>query len=309
MKVLVFGGTGFIGRNLCESLVLQGHGVRAFSLKPKSGRWPDIEGVAWTEGDFTCQSDVCEALHDVDVVFHLVSTTLPHTSNENPVKDLQDNVESTLRMMDCIVRMKERPKIIFVSSGGTVYGIPKLIPIPEDHPTDPICAYGVGKLAIEKYLYLYNKLHGLDYRILRLANPYGEHQPLFSGQGVIPVFLRKALSGEDLEIWGDGTVVRDYIYIGDAISAVSMVLKYEGDERIFNIGSGNGFSINDIIGFIETILERKISCRYFPSRVFDVPSNVLDIRRAQAHFGWKPQISLLDGLGRMADYVKKSLAS
>lgn len=307
MKVLVLGGTGFIGKNLCASLVEAGHDVRAFGLPPKGQAWPDIDGVEWISGDFTCKADVSEALGDCELLFHLVSTTLPKTSNENPVGDLKDNVESTLHLLDSLSKRSTSPRIVFISSGGTVYGVPNKIPITEDHPTNPICAYGVGKLAIEKYLYLYHNLFGIDYRVLRLANPYGEHQPLSSGQGVIPVFLKKALKGEPLEIWGDGTVVRDYIHISDVMNAIHSLMRYEGDERLFNIGSGKGASINEIVALMERVMGKAVSCRYSSSRVFDVPSNILDISRAGNCLGWSPAISLEAGLEKMLAYVRSVL--
>lgn len=307
MKVFVLGGNGFIGKNLCESLIKDGHDVRAFGLRSNGDEWPKISGVEWVEGNFTRTSDVSEAIDDAEILFHLVSTTLPKSSNDNPVADLKGNVESTLHLLDAMTGMNKPPKIVFISSGGTVYGVPNSVPISESHPTDPICAYGVGKLAIEKYLFLYHKLHGIEYRILRLANPYGEHQALISAQGVIPVFLKRALLGEDLEVWGDGTVVRDYVYIGDVMNAMRAVMCYDGNERVFNIGSGHGISINEIIALMERVMAQKIICRYYPSRLFDVPSNILDIRRAQISLGWSPELSLEEGLVKMLKYVRELL--
>ena len=119
-------------------------------------------------------------------------------------------------------------KVIFVSSGGTVYGIPQEVPIKESHPTEPICSYGIGKLAIEKYLNLFHLLHGMDYCVLRLANPFGERQRVAAEQGAVTVFLDKALRNEEIAIWGDGSVVRDYFYVGDAVSAMTKALAYKG---------------------------------------------------------------------------------
>lgn len=303
MNVLVFGGAGFIGKNLCSSLVDQGHRVRAFNRVPASGIWPDIAGVEWVPGDFTNPMETASVLDGADVVYHLISTTLPKNSNENPVRDLNENVVSTLSLLNTIVALKNRPKIIFVSSGGTVYGIPRQIPISEFHPTDPVCAYGVSKLSIEKYLALYKYLYGLEYRILRMANPYGKYQSLHSGQGVIPVFLSKALRGDVLEIWGDGSVIRDYLFVGDAIVAATKIVDYNGPERVFNIGSGKGYSLNDLVRMIEQLLGRQLACRYFPARAFDVPVNVLDITLAQVELGWSPSTSLSAGLQNTLAYL------
>lgn len=295
MKIFILGGTGFIGKHLCAGLVADGHEVIA-SGRSTDGCWPDIPGVRWVKGDFTSPHDLRPVLEGVEVVVHLVSTSLPNDSNENPLLDLQENVGSTLLLLDTLVGCPFPPCMIFVSSGGTVYGIPQSVPIAETHPTNPLCAYGIGKLAIEKYLALYNRLYNIEYRIIRLANPYGEGQPLHSGQGVIPVFLNHALHEEPLKIWGDGSVVRDYLYVGDVINAITSLLTFDGPERIFNVGSGVGHSLNDLVELIGEMLGRKIVCRYLPGRPCDVPINVLDITRATARLEWAPSTSLKEGM-------------
>lgn len=296
MKILVLGGAGFVGRHLCAALVAAGHQVCGFDKNPAAGNWPAIYGVNWLAGDFCHKSAIEAALEGVEVVFHLISTSIPKTSNEDPAGDLLANVGSTLGLLDAIVTLQNRPKLIFISSGGTVYGVPRTIPIPEHHPTEPLCAYGIGKLAIEKYLALYHRLHGLDYRVLRLANPYGEHQLVHAAQGVIPVFLHKALHNEPLEIWGDGSVVRDYLYIGDATRAMIAAMSYDGSERIFNVGSGVGHSLNDLIDLISELVGRDLPCRYLPARACDVPINILDISRAKTELGWHQTTPLRIGM-------------
>lgn len=309
MKILVLGGAGFIGRHLCSSLTADGHNVTAFDLLPSGGRvdWPRIEGVHWFAGDFSNVADLESALVGIDLIIHLISTTIPKKSNDNPLYDLQGNVVGSLQLLDTMARMPKPPRIIFLSSGGTVYGMPMQIPIPEDHPTEPLCAYGIGKLAIEKYLALYQRLHGIDYQILRLANPYGEQQSFRSGQGVIPAFLHQALTTESLEVWGDGKVVRDYLYIGDVIQAIRATISYGGTERIFNIGSGIGHDLNDLIAIVCKLLDRTIPCRYLPARACDVPVNVLDVRLAMAELDWRPTVSLRDGMYKMLTHINLSI--
>lgn len=304
MNTLVLGGAGFVGRHLCAALVAAGHQVCGFDRYPADGNWPEVGGVNWQVGDFSQKTDIIAALEDVEVVFHLISTSIPKTSNEDPCSDLQNNVGATLGLLDAVVSLPRRPKIVFISSGGTVYGIPRTIPIPENHPTDPLCAYGIGKLAIEKYLALYHRLHGLEYRILRLANPYGEHQLIHAAQGVIPVFLNKALHNEPLEIWGDGSVIRDYLYIGDVIDAIMTATSYDGPDRVFNIGSGSGHSLNDLIELIRELLGRDIPCRYLPARACDVPVNILDISRARTELGWRAGTPLLAGMARVLECLQ-----
>ena len=167
---IVLGGGGFIGANLCRRLASSGMRVRAFGrrcLFPEA-----LEGVEWYQGDFTDAVLLASAIETFDIVYHLVHATTPHSANLDMAGDVQQNVISSLALMD-ISRNLGVKRIVYVSSGGTVYGPAAQIPTPETAPTDPITAYGISKLAIEKYLSLYQRLHGLDYRILRVANPFG----------------------------------------------------------------------------------------------------------------------------------------
>jgi len=305
LKCLVLGGGGFIGKHLCEGLLAKGHQVRVLDrphLDLDDAR-SLASRVEWLEGDFTNEVDVAAALAGCRWVFHLVSTTLPKNSNENPLYDLESNVASTLRLLDLARRGDGVRKIIFVSSGGTVYGVPRQTPIPENHPTEPVCAYGIGKLAIEKYLELYRVLHGLDYAVLRLANPYGEYQRTHGAQGAIPIFMHQALNHETIEIWGDGSVIRDYIYIGDAVAALIRVMSHDGPERVFNIGSGIGTSLNELVRILQDVTGQAIACRYVAGRNFDVPASVLDISRARTVLGWYPRVALREGIQRVFEHM------
>ncbi|CAM5420264.1 UDP-glucose 4-epimerase OS=Afipia felis OX=1035 GN=galE PE=3 SV=1 [Afipia felis] len=252
-------------------------------------------------GDLNSESDIEAAMAGCDVCVHLASTTNPATSNRDPVFDISTNLIGTLNLLNVATRMGTS-KIIFVSSGGTVYGPPLSTPIREDHPTNPITSYGIVKLAIEKYLDFYRHNHGLDYVVLRVANPYGEGQNIESGQGAIAAFLHKALRNEVVEIWGNGEVVRDYIYIKDVTNAIISAIKLRGPqkERLFNIGSGIGYSLNEILSTIENTVGIQISRRYLSARAFDVRANVLSIDRARIGLNWSPQISLADGIQRFA---------
>jgi len=197
-------------------------------------------------------------------------------------------------------------KLVFVSSGGTVYGRPQQTPIPETHPTEPTCSYGIVKLAIEKYLALYQMLHGLDYRVLRLANPYGPGQEANRAQGVIGTFLSRVVHDEAIEVWGDGSVVRDYLYIGDTVAAMLLAAEYAGAERIFNIGSGEGHSVREIIAAVEQATGKKAKASYTAARKFDVPVSVLDISRAQNELGWRPAVNLDEGLYLTLAHIQQS---
>lgn len=303
MKCLVLGGNGFIGSHLVDQLLAEGHRVRVFDKNEEYYRKP-IPQVEYQYGDFGNRGLLMEALADTDAVFHLISTTLPKTSNDDPAFDVQSNVIETLFLLEqCVVR-KVR-KLIFISSGGTVYGNPSIVPIPENSPTDPECSYGITKLTIEKYLYLYWYLHGLDYCILRLANAYGERQRPTATQGVVPVFLERALRSEEIVVWGDGSVIRDYIHVTDIASALTKALTYSGETRIFNIGSGVGHNLNEVIQVIESITAQPLRVKYTESRSFDVPINVLDISRARNDLNWKPTVSFQEGIARVYAWMHK----
>lgn len=297
MKSLILGGGGFIGAHLVTALLSGGTPVRVLE-RPYRNRTeliPETPSLEWQEGDFGNAQDIHRALEGVDTVYHLVSTTQPQSSNDDPAFDVQSNLLATLGLLE---QLRTRPgvNLIFLSSGGTVYGTPRQTPIPETHPTDPACSYGIVKLAIEKYLALYRILHGLEYRILRLANPYGPGQEANRAQGVVGTFLSRVAHDEPIEVWGDGSVVRDYLYIGDSVSAMLHAARYRGQERIFNIGSGGGHSVREIIAAIEQVTGKAARVQYKPGRKFDIPVSILDISRARTELGWEPKIDMGEGL-------------
>ena len=188
-RSLVLGGGGFLGGHLVEALQLAGSHVRVFDRQPRRSAAAHVASTTeWYEGDFGNRGDVAAALEGCDVAFHLVATTLPRTSNEDPVHDLESNLLPTVRFLDLALEHGVK-KVVFASSGGTVYGPPRIVPVPETHPTQPLCSYGIHKLAIEQYLHLYHSLHGLAYCVLRLSNPFGERQRSDASQGVVAVFL------------------------------------------------------------------------------------------------------------------------
>ncbi len=242
MQAVVIGASGFIGSHLVDGLLEVGHLVRAVV---RDGHGPGLiskqaleaSGLTLYTADMAEVEPLCQALAGADVVFHLANGSLPQSSNRDPARDVQINLLGGLNVLEA-ARQVGAGRLVLISSGGTVYGVPKQVPIPEDHATNPICSYGITKLALEKYVALYEQLHGLKGLVLRVANPYGERQRLDSAQGVVPAFMARALRNEPLEIWGDGSIVRDFLYISDVVRALLAVANYEGSERVFNIGSG-----------------------------------------------------------------------
>ena len=308
---LVLGGRGFIGSHLVDRLLAKGFHVRCFDRRRTAVQKTSdfqIPRLQLIEGDIANEADMAEALAGCDVCYHLVSTTLPASSNADPVYDIESNLIATLRLLNHAVKAGVK-KIVFTSSGGTVYGKPLASLIREEHPTDPVCSYGITKLAIEKYLALYKHLHGLDYTVLRLANPFGERQRTHAraSQGAIAVFLGKVLRGEMIDIWGDGSVVRDYVYIDDVIDALlAAMITPQGDARIFNIGSGRGHNLNEVLDAIGKVTGLSVNRRYLPGRAFDVLVSVLNIERAQELLGWVPKTGFEEGLGRFVTWLKQN---
>jgi len=196
---------------------------------------------------------------------------------------------------------------VFISSGGTVYGEPKYLPVDEMHPTNPLVSYGIVKLAIEKYLLLYERMHGLTTTILRVANAYGERQRVETAQGAVSVFLHRALRGQAIEIWGDGSATRDFVYVRDVAEAFAKALVYDGREKVLNISSGTGISLNQLVHMLEEVLGRRIETRYLPGRPFDVPVNVLSNALAARELCWAPRVALAEGVRLTAAWIQEAL--
>jgi len=305
MKALVIGGNGFIGTHLVSALQKDGVKVRVFDRYPSKFVEPSST-VEYITGDLGNHGALSEIVSNVDLVFHLAYTTLPKTSNDDPVYDVRSNLIDTIQLLQECSKSGVR-KIVFVSSGGTVYGVPKETPIRENHPTDPYCSYGITKLAIEKYLHLFYHLHSLDYVVLRVSNPYGEGQNPHGKQGAIGVFLGRVARGEPIDIWGDGEVVRDYIYIEDVVRALLAASDYRADDdepRVFNVGFGKGYSLNELIAEIRSLVDREVKVEYTAARALDVPANILDISLAMRKLKWKPSVELKIGLSRTWQWVK-----
>jgi UDP-glucose 4-epimerase len=194
-------------------------------------------------------------------------------------------------------------RVVYVSSGGTVYGRAARLPVAEDDLTDPLCAYGVSKLAVEKYVALFHHLYGLEYCILRPGNAYGPGQDPARGQSAPTVFAHRVLAGEPVVIWGDGRAVRDYLHVDDMVEAVARVLAYQplpAGPRVFNVGTGRGTSLAELVALCGKVLGKTPRVEYTPGRALDVPANVLDPRRLSQITGWTPRVSLPEGIESLA---------
>lgn len=300
MHVLVVGGCGFLGSHIVDVLLERGCSVRVLDRRPEAFR-PPLPSVEYVMGDFSDAVLLSEALMGTDAVVHLVSTTVPSTSNLDPVSDIKGNLIATVRMLE-VMRAVGVSNIVYLSSGGTVYGIPRTDPIAEDHPLQPVSSYGIVKTAIEKYLHMESYLHGLRYCTLRASNPYGPRQGHGGVQGVIGTYLWRVARGEPIEVWGDGSVVRDFIYVRD-IAELCVTALYSDTSGVFNAGYGEGASILDIIAMIERTVGRPLTPTFKPGRNFDVPRAVLDIKRVRQELDWAPKVTLEEGIQRSWNWV------
>ena len=308
MNILIFGGGGFIGSAISDRLLLDGHRLRIFErpyVEPYR-KFNFTERVEWVIGDITSTADIAKALKDIEVVLHLVSTTVPKNSNEDPIYDVQSNLVGSLQIFTEMAKQNIK-KLIFISSGGTVYGKPLYSPIDEKHQTNPMVSYGITKLAIEKYLMLYENTYGMKTITLRVANPFGERQRIETAQGAVGVFLSKALQNEPINIWGDGSVVRDFIYVSDVADAFAKAIYYNGAQNIFNVSSGHGTSINELIELIENATQLKIQKNYLPARPYDVPLSILDNSLAKQELDWFPRVNLQNGLIKTVAWMREQL--
>jgi UDP-glucose 4-epimerase len=294
---LIIGGGGFIGRNVALQLSALGDNVLLAGRHPPAG-----EKLAGPAGRIPFElvelgsADWDRLVANVDVVHHYAWGSLPASANANPGGDLASNVGPLIAMLEALQR-RGGGRVIFSSSGGTVYGRPQQIPVQEDHALAPINAYGAGKATAEIYLTLFRRMHGMDCRIARISNPFGAGQNISRGQGAVTTFIHHALANEPINIWGTGAVVRDYIHISDAAKClVNLANAPRHAEHIFNIGSGVGVSLNDIVAELESCLGRTLNVKRTEPRPIDVPVSVLSIDRAREILGWAPEVSFAEGI-------------
>jgi UDP-glucose 4-epimerase len=303
-RCLILGGSGFIGSHLAEALLKNGYSVTVFdNFRFGTANLKSIaKDIAMINGEFLNESEIASAIKGVDYLFHYVSTTVPATAFKDPVYDIQSNLVGSVRLLQLAVKNNVK-KVIFPSSGGTVYGEPVTVPVKETDSLNPLDPYGISKLAIEKYLNHFNRAYGLEYLVLRYSNPYGERQNPHGQQGVIPVFLNKIKMGERPVIYGDGSAERDYIYVGDAVEATIATLETRTNHRVFNVGSGHGTTLNELVTVMEDVSGRKISPIYVEDSAVRVHKIVLDVSRIYEQNEWKPTTSLRDGIMRTWNWI------
>jgi UDP-glucose 4-epimerase len=303
VNILVLGGHGFIGSHIVEALIHDGHNIRVFARHPAEF----ICDAEWFSGDFLDQGKLAEALIGIDAVVHCISTTVPATSAANYIYDIESNLIGTVELLRL---MKEQGvyRLIYLSSGGTVYGNPVLNPVPENAALNPISSYGAVKVSIEKFIEVSKISWGIKPVILRPSNPFGERQGHKGVQGLISTVLNNVIDQKPTVIYGNGSAIRDYIYVKDLSKLVCKVL--DSDRcGVYNAGSGHGYNINEVIETIESVTGVTVKKQNSEARGFDVSEIVLDNILAEKHFGWKASVSLSSGIEKQFNWMKKLYAS
>jgi UDP-glucose 4-epimerase len=276
---LVLGANGFIGSHLVDALAEDGHFVRCFD-RYKTGDVvfsnQEHHDTEIMRGDFLSTASLEAALENMEYVFHFISTTNPFTAENDPVFDLETNVKMSLELFK-LCSEKDIKKVIFASTGGAIYGnVDTNGPISEDVYPRPISPYAIGKLSIENYLRYFKTKHNLPYAVLRISNPYGPRQNTLSGQGVIPIFLERIRDGKPITIYGDGSMIRDYVYVGDIASLIAKNFEKQSDGSVYNLGAGKGYSINELVEIIKRVTGAEPIIESKPTPPTFVQSVVLD---------------------------------
>lgn len=300
LKILIIGGNGFIGSHLTEKL--KDH-YRVTVFDRSSNHFiKEFPEVNYIYGNFSDSNLLSEALDNIDIVYHLLSTTVPFTGDLNPIFDIESNLIGTIKLLDLIVD-KNIKRFVYASSGGTVYGKPQYLPIDEKHPCNPVGSYGIIKNTAERYIQMYALKNKFSYLIVRPSNPYGPRQNYTKNQGLIAKLLYHGISQDEFTVWGNGSAVRDYIYIDDLINFLSQA-GMSNKTGIFNIGSGNGTSIHQIILSLSSVIAEMPPIVYTDKKVNLIEKVILDIAKAQKNFNWTPKITLKEGLKRHNEWMK-----
>ncbi len=305
-SVLMLGGTGFIGSAVSRLLASEGYNITIVTRRQPEMPDPWSAEVEWINGDASDPNLYDSILDGATHVVYLLTGLSPVESNRTPLMDITQSLTPLLLLLDAL-RQRPHIKLIFLSSGGTVYGNPRTLPVSEDHPTDPTSSYGILKLTAEKYIGMYAELYGIQARILRIANAYGPRQRTGRGQGVIGEFVNSILENRPLTIFGDGGSVRDYIYVDDVAIAVAAALKSQGP-RVMNIGTGVGTSLLQLHQLFEDILGTSLPLEAKASRGFDVAAIVLDGATFLALTGHSP-IDLRTGIDWTLRAAREELSS
>jgi UDP-glucose 4-epimerase len=305
VKTLVTGGAGFIGSHLVQALLAAGHDVATVD-NLSGGLREQVDARARLAVVDLRDQDALEAVFARErpaVVFHLAAQSSVKASMRDPVADAQINVLGSLTLLERCVRHGVR-KVVYASSGGAAVGEPLRLPVDEQHPpTQPLSPYGVSKVVVEQYLWLYRRHHGLRSTTLRYPNVYGPRQDPGGESGVVAIFLGQMLRGEPVTINGSGEQERDFVYVED-IAAASVLALERGDDELLLLGSGHGTSVNELFARLARLTGYDAPARHGPSLPGDVQRIYLSGERARAVLGWVPRVDLESGLSRCLEALR-----
>jgi UDP-glucose 4-epimerase len=304
MRILVTGGAGFIGSHVADRYLRDGHEVVIVDNLETGSRRNLPPAAAFRELDIRDRAGI-EALlagQRFDVVNHHAAQMDVRRSVREPLYDADVNILGSLNLIDAARRHGVK-KIIYISTGGAVYGEPARVPVEEGDPVNPECAYGVSKHTVEHYLHLYRCLYGLRYTVLRYPNVYGPRQSPQGEAGVIAIFAGLMLEGKTPTVFGDGRQLRDYVYVGDVAEANELALSH-GDGEIINLGSEQGTSVNELYEHVARLTGFRAVPRFEPLRPGEIHKIYLSGRKAAAVLGWRPTVGVAEGLERTVGWVQ-----
>ncbi len=309
-NILILGGSGFIGRNLIPELLKDHRNyIINFDQNPHPEQFLEQNPrLVSFFGNFheTSALKACFDLYDINLVIHLISGLIPSSNQADFLHEINSVILPTYSLIELMSEYGVQ-KLLFFSSGGTIYGRTKMHKISEAEPLNPINFYGYSKLVLEKYLLLMHEKYNIDYLIIRPSNIYGIRNNWRRKQGVIHRFIYNVLYDQPLEIWGDGTIIRDFIFVQDLCDAVRLLIQERIKNKTLNIGYGYGVEINEIKDIVLSIFGNRTNCIYKETRNVDAPFNVLDISAIEKEISWKPIIDLREGIHITSEWMKKEI--
>ena len=308
MKIGITGASGFLGSYLLKYLSRKiQYQIYALTRTVSPQKLDACEGVIWSKGDLVSPQDCLDFLDGLDVVIHLAHTNTPLTSNRDIASDALLNLTATLNLLQAIINSNSKPHLIYASSGGAVYQQSQAkVPFKESDPCEPLSSYGILKCTIEQYLRMGVLQGHLTATSLRIGNPYGVLLPLERMQGLIGVALNQIVHQQPVKIFGDPNNVRDYIHLEDMCSIFDLAINHPSGFEVYNVGSGIGYSVNQILDLLEQITNYKVIRSIQPSTQMSsyLPSwIVLDIAKAKKELGWQPKISFEQGLKTLCEKI------
>jgi UDP-glucose 4-epimerase len=304
-RIMITGGAGFIGSHIADKLIEKGFEVIVVDNLSTGNKNNVNPKALFYKSDITHMKElekIFEKERPVKVI-HAAANIKVRFSVDNPIYDAKINIMGGLNILECCKKFKVK-KIVYLSTGGALYGNPKYVPVDENHSIKPISPYGLSKYALEQYLDLYKLLYSIDFISLRFSNVYGPRDDIHSDH-VIPLFIHKMLNNKSPAITGDGSQGRDFIYVDDVINAVMISLDKNPKDRFLNIGTEEVISINDLFNKLKGILKIKIKPKYTKERKGDVKQIYLNAKKAKEQLGWEAKTSLREGLTDTIKWFKE----